>query len=202
MNIIAIIGTAGRKEDAKKLNAEKFQQMRTTTLQLLGELDIANSIVISGGAAWADRLAVNLFVHGEIVKLRLYLPCAFDKENRKFVDDGTIDWQKNPGGTSNYYHRQFSDKIEVDTLGQIADAIDEGAELVEGGGLFDRNGRIAKSATHIIGLTFGAKEQLKNGGTADTMQTYLKQRIKMGLEDNSYHIDLNTMKVHKGAKVE
>lgn len=201
MNIIAIIGTAGRKEDAKKLNAEKFQQMKAVTLQLLNELDVANSIVISGGAAWADHLAVNLFLHGEAVKLRLYLPCGFDKETRKFVDDGSIDWQKNPGGTSNYYHQQFSNKLGIDTLGQIADAIDEGAEIVSGGGLFDRNGRIAKNATHIIGLTFGAKERLKDGGTADTMQTYLKQRAKMDLEDNSYHIDLNTMKVHKGAKI-
>lgn len=200
MNIIGIIGTAGRGPDGAKLNRAVYDKMYAIAEKFV--LGIGQpSMVISGGAAWADHLAISLFLNGKTLKLRLYLPCEFDVQNNQFVDDGTVDWRTNPGGTSNYYHRLFSDKLERSTLEDISKAIDMGADIVAGGGMFDRNKKVAKEATHMISFTFGDKEVLKEGGTAFTMKAYLDQRFKFKQPDNSYHVDLNTMTLHKGAKV-
>lgn len=199
MNVIAIIGTAGRVADGRKLTSEIYKQMLSIADNLVQESN--PSIVISGGAAWSDHLAVSLFLNGRLSKLRLYLPCKFDKDNKQFEDDGSVDYKTNPGGTSNYYHKLFSEKIGKGSLDEIALAIDTGADVIVGNGMFDRNARLAKEATHIIAFTYGNKEVLKDGGTAYTMQSYLRQRIKFNQPDNSYHVDLNTMTLYKNAKV-
>jgi hypothetical protein len=200
MNIVAIIGTAGRGNDAKKLNETVYHEMLSIAEQLLRKVEQPYT-VISGGAAWADHVAVSLFLQGKVLKLRLYLPCEFDLVKRRFVDDGTIDWKVNPGGTANHYHDLFSNKLSKDTLGEIGNAIEDGAEVIAGGGMLGRNVKVARDATHVISFTFGDKEFLKDGGTANTMATYLKERKNANLLDNSYHVDLNTMRIYKGARV-
>jgi hypothetical protein len=204
LNTIAIIGTAGRYEDGKRLTATSYSHMTDIARRFVlgvAEKEGGNNMLISGGAAWADHLAVALFLAGHAPALRLYLPCEFNLEERRFKDNGDIDWKTNPGGTCNYYHKLFSDVLGRDTLAEICDAIDTGADIVAGSGMFDRNGRIAKNSTHAIAFTFGNKEYLKDGGTAQTMGVYLKQRKTMNLQDNSYHVDLRNMQVYKGAKV-
>jgi hypothetical protein len=194
---LAIIGTAGRGSDGAKLNASVYEKMLFVATKFV----IGSTFeVVSGGAAWADHLAVSVFLQGYVSKLTLYLPCSFDLANREFEDRGGIDWKTNPGGTSNYYHQLFSDKIGRDSLLEIGDAIVNGATEMTGEGFFDRNAAVAKSATHVLAFTFGNKEQLKDGGTAQTMRTYQLNRKKLGLIDNSFHCDLNTMILYKGAK--
>lgn len=202
MTTIAIIGTAGRKDDKKRLTAKTYADMTVAVEKIITENITGPTHLISGGAAWADHLAVTLFLRGLCQELSLYLPVEFGTMGKKqFKDTGVIDWRTNPGGTSNFYHKEFSSVIGRDTLVEIADAIDEGAKIVEGGGFFGRNILVAKNSEHIISLTFGAKEVLKDGGTANTMEAYLKYREQNRLPDNSWHVDLNTMKIHKGAKV-
>lgn len=203
MSTIAIIGTAGRGADGKKLSLAIYEKMLVVAQTLIQNYEVFGKFptIISGGAAWSDHLAVSLFLEGIALKLKLYLPCKFDKKKKQYHDTGVIDWKTNPGGTSNYYHKLFSDKIGRDSLEELANAIEMGAEVVIGGGMFDRNALVAKEATHVISFTFGDKEVLADGGTANTMLAYLKNREAAGLSNGSYHVDLNTMKVHGGAKV-
>jgi hypothetical protein len=200
---IAVIGTAGRYEDGDKLSIQKYEEMNSIVEKLAAKLQKeSNSVVlVSGGAAWADHVAVNVFNKGLASKLRLHLPCAFDASVPEFEDAGVEDWMTNPGRISNLYHRKFSQKIGQDSLKQISDAIDLGAEIVIGGGFHERNTRIAKDATHLIAFTFGSGDTLKDGGTADTLGKYLKLRKKFNQPNDSFHVDLNIMKIHKEAKV-
>ena len=115
MNTIAIIGTAGRGADLNRLTSDIFLRMYNTTQKIIEEIvptkDVCDFKLVSGGAAWADHLAVTIFLAGTAPKLCLYLPCEFDMANCCFVDDGTIDWRTNPGGTANCYHKKFSDRF-------------------------------------------------------------------------------------------
>lgn len=162
---IAIIGTAGRKEDAPKLNVQVYKQMYDSLVRELQQLepDTNKRHVVSGGSAWADHLAVAAFMDGHAKYLTLHLP-----------DPSTKGWQ-----TLQYYHRLFCEKLGVDknlSLSQIEYAIAQGAEvhyyhgndLNEYASLFERNSAIAQEAQDLVAFTFGQKNQPKPDGTKDT----------------------------------
>ncbi len=191
---VGIIGTAGRKEDADKLapnGLEMFQMMCETADSIIMDmlkLRHADTHLISGGAAWADAVAPRLFKEGCCGALTLALPCEFDLKKHRFVDDGSVDWRKNPGGTSNYYHRLFREKTSINGLEEIAGAIEHNATVIVGKGLFDRNNIVAQ-ADAMIAFTFGRGVELKDGGTKRTMNTYLN-RFDKG-RAKAFHVDLN-----------
>ncbi|SNW61930.1 Hypothetical protein ORPV_26 [Orpheovirus IHUMI-LCC2] len=109
---IAIIGTAGRKEDGQKMSAELYEKMIYAVKYIIihhFKMDMGKVTLISGGAAWADHIAVNLYNNGYVKDLVLHLPCEWNEG--KYLDTGSRDWRVNPGKTSNYYHEQFSKKI-------------------------------------------------------------------------------------------
>ena len=171
----AIIGTAGRKTDETRLNLEMWREVykgvRTRTRMMKVE-DLA-----SGGAAWADHLAVQLFLAGEAKSLHLFLPAPF--ENGRFRDIGGFG-AENPGGTTNYYHRKFSVKLNINSLADISAAIEKGAVVtVDSGGFFGRNSLLAEATDNVLALTFGTRDYagvwvdantagLKDGGTTHT----------------------------------
>jgi hypothetical protein len=198
-NVLGIIGTAGRGLDWKKLTPTMYEQMLNITEKFIVSNNPAT--VVSGGAAWADHLAVTLYLKDVVADLTLYLPHSFDMKVHEYLDDSVIDDRYHVGRVSNWYHKRFSDKIKHDSLDEIFKAIEKGAKVEVGNGFFDRNALIAKVSTHLIAFTFGNKETLKDGGTANTMAAYLRKIQKFGLEDNSYHIDLSTMTGYKGAKI-
>jgi membrane-associated protein len=49
----------------------------------------------------------------------------------------------------------------------------------------------------LIAFTFGNEENVKPGGTANTVAKFLKKNKS----ENSWHVDLNTFKIYQGAKV-
>lgn len=187
---LAVIGTAGRKDDGPKLSHDKFIEMSgkvaTLLFKLAGQGHQVHTLV-SGGAAWADHVAVDLFLKHTADNLVLHLPAPYDFDKAQFTDTGVVDFRSNPGGTANYYHRKFL----PDSLAQLGKALQtpKCAQTVSAG-LFERNGRVAM-ADAIVALTFGSERKLKDGGTADTFRKYLQ------LHNNSnrlaFHIDLNTM---------
>jgi len=71
-------------------------------------IDRSKVILVIGGAAWADHIAVNLYNNGAYPNLELYLPCRYD--NCSYYDNGESHWSRNPGKISNYYHKLFSNK--------------------------------------------------------------------------------------------
>jgi len=195
---LAVIGTAGRKDDAARLSGTMFDKMYIKLLQVIDHIERYGpepvDTLVSGGAAYADHLAVHHFLHSRDRKLNLelHLPCRFFLVQGKFEDDGSRDWKNNPGGTLNYYHR----KMAFDSLDELTIAIDSpGCVTSCGEGLFGRNKRIAQAADAVVAFTFGQGAMLKPGGTADTMQHYMLEKLfdRRFKTYVTYHVDLNTM---------
>lgn len=67
--MLAIIGTAGRGTDAAKLSGPLYDAMYRRTLDAMKAWGVRD--LVSGGAAWADHLAVRAFLEGEAGSLRL-----------------------------------------------------------------------------------------------------------------------------------
>lgn len=192
---IAIIGTAGRGEDQHRLKPEHFEIMTTIVKGIIKSLT-DDPYVVSGGAAWADHIAVALFLQQEIKHLHLHLPAEFDLKNKQYVDTGVRDYKRNPGGTANYYMRLFrNNSYETPEL-DIYYAICHGAKVTVGNGFHDRNNQVA-DVDVVIALTFGEGSKLKDGGTADTFRKYLKRPGKK----ISFHVDLNTLEVYSPATI-
>lgn len=174
---VSIIGTAGRQADVlKKLNLKLFQKMVAAVEKCIREdfqLDLKDDVcLVSGGAAWADHIAVQLFLEEKCDNLRLYLPCPWDTLQRKFVDNGDYGkhaWRTNPGRSANDYHRKFQQKTGILSLEeiQLAKNVKDRRSIVNDTfhGFHDRNKAVAKSE-YMIALTF--TDSVSGGGTAHT----------------------------------
>ena len=200
---LAIVGTAGRKDDSKKLNSDTFKAMCLVAEGLMKQISESNypiTHLISGGAAWTDHCAVRLFLDKKVPNLRLFIPAEWD--NGHFHDNGIEkDPIKNPGGTANYYHKLFQNKTFINSLSEIQVAKAYGAELLTcRGGFHGRNAMVAKS-DFILACTFGDGPMLKDGGTADTVRKYLHRVRKEGIFDKSFHYCLTDGTIHEGCQV-
>jgi hypothetical protein len=194
---LSIIGTAGR-DSSKPLGKSHFEAMCLVASGLIDQLANSNypiTHLVSGGAAWADHVAVKLFLNKKSPNLRLYLPAAF--EGGSFHDNGSEKWNENPGRTANHYHKQFQVATHIHSLSEINIAKCEGATLIEMGGFHARNAMVAKS-DFLLAMTFGKGSQVKPGGTADTVDKYLTRVRKEGIFDKSFHYNLNDGKIYEG----
>lgn len=189
---IAVIGTAGRKEDAKKINRSLYFQALMSVGDIILSYGTDDIMLVSGAAAFADHMAVSTFEGFEGIKLRLHLPA-------KLTFTGFEELSKNPldaGRVSNYYHNMFSESCHIDSLGQLRAAIKNGAEAVVTPGFKNRNTKVAMEADVVIALTFGHNQYVKDGGTKDTCRKYLE----LG-KTQLWHIDLNTIKTWQNGTI-
>ena len=148
--------------------------------------------LVSGGAAWADHIAVELYLKGLAPNLTLYLPCSF--ENGKYKDTGVFDFKTNPGGTLNYYHSLFSKKIGRNSLDDISRAIQKGAKIEIKEGFFARNSSVAKSDC-LLAFTFGDGPDVKPGGSLDTVTKWRK--LHWSADPNrGFHVDLHSFDMY------
>lgn len=194
---VGIIGTAGRKEDRQRLTKGMYKNMLSEARWLIDSIRQGRDVyLVSGGAAWADHVAVNLFQEGFVNRLYLCLPAEWDHTVGRYVDNEEINWRLNPGGTANYYHFGFTSEVEQDSLAEIDHVLLNGAKRVVGNGFHDRNSIIAK-ADYMFAMTFGKGRILKDGGTADTMKQFLKTH------DSScgYHLDLTTFTTYQNPMI-
>jgi len=204
----AIVGTAGRGDDANRLSHKHFKAMcecARLLLRQLQETEYGIDTLVSGGAAWADHVAVKLFLNKEVPKLKLFFPCQFLGTMAGFDTNPLNDYERQKGYSTgeiaNKYHAQFSRKINCNSLDELQQAIQMGAQVVvPKGGFYGRNALIAQSDV-ILAITFGKKEWIKDGGTAHTIQTYLNRVKKYGFFDKSFHYDLNSGEIFAGARV-
>ncbi len=189
---IGIIGTAGRKEDSGKITKESYLTMCKRVHTILSSTKTTVKL-ISGGAAVADHIAVLVYLtYPDAYQLKLHLPRTFNMELGKFDEHpGKFD----VGSTANFYHQKFSNKCDMFSLEHIKQAIEKGCEVVVTEGFKQRNTKVAEDSDLLIALTYGNKNQLKDGGTCDTVQKY----HKLG-KTKSYHIDLNSMEIFTPAK--
>ncbi len=189
---IAIIGSAFRKDDSDKLNLGLYNKM--VNQAKLFCLRYKPDELISGGAAGADFVAVQLFNEKLIKALTLYLPCEFDKVRHFYEDSGDMDYILNPGGTLNYLHKKFSYKVQFNSLLEIEKALDNGTKSIVVPGFKERNTEIAKNADMVLAMTFGQKQLPKRGGTSDTVEKFFD--FKDGNYNKYYHYNLNDLKLY------
>lgn len=168
---VAIIGTAGRRGDLRNLNLNIYRKMVKKARAVITEdwkLPWNKVELVSGGAAWADHVAVTLHCMYPDSTLKLYLPCAWDFETKTFQDDGTRDWRKNPGGTSNFYHRVFSERLAgttLDTLNTVLQQSNTKHQVIPG---FKARNNGPASCDYLLAFTWGEGDVPKDGGTKDT----------------------------------
>lgn len=179
---VAIIGTAGRKQNPTPDWGYAESQVDKALDQLTakyGELTL-----VSGGAAWADHLAVQQFLKRDC-KLRLFLPATF----------GTEGFDKSKAGsTAAYYHLKYWKETGVDSITELKQALaSEKCEAkcypgVSLASFFDRNTDVANLAEIVIAITYGSGKGVADGGTLDTVKKFLKR----GVRPHVTHIDLST----------
>lgn len=204
---IAIIGTAGRGTDAKRIDRKLYDAMYDCVVDAIDAWQIPAAV--SGGAAVADHLAVRAFLDGRVSDLMLYFPAHF--KNGAFVPNPAVKF--NPGQTANRYHRAFSEACGIDSLAEIDEALRRGAsfEVIEG--FKKRNLDVAARCTHMVALTFGGGAShgdndkpwvdflpedegftsssaagLKDGGTAHTWGEAWKPKMKR-------HVNLSVLSI-------
>ena len=190
---LAIIGTAGRGFDGTKVTPNFYNQLKEVIFSFISKHSITS--LISGGAAVSDHLAVVLYNTDVVKDLTLALPCEFNMDKGKFADNGSRDIRGNHGGTANYYHKIFSEKVGIDSLQEVEDSIIKGAEVIVKNGFFARNEVVADLSSILIAFTYGDRELVKDGGTSHTTGLFIEKNGN----DNAYHCDLNTMEVFKNA---
>lgn len=202
MPTFGIIGTAGRQEDKSKLGSAMYSQMRDVATCMISEIQESYGVdtLVSGGAAWADHIAVLLYLEGIVPNLILFLPCEFT--GNRFHDNGIQSYKgENPGKTLNHYHLTFSQNTGLDSFAQLRKAKEKGASFRISTNFWARNGLIAKYSDILLAFTFGEKHWLKDGGTSHTMNAYLNKIKREGLLDKSFHYCLSDMTLYFPAKV-
>lgn len=178
---IAVIGSAGRGDDARKFCPGLFEEMvkrvSRTIKQLSGTIKPLRQKIrlVSGGAAWADHVAVALFLEGAVDELHLHFPTDFGRSKTP-VGVGV-------GPYVNQLHRAFAEVSGVDSLGDIGRAIKmPGCKHFARDGFFARNTKIAQSADCVIALTWSKDNKPPPGGTSDTWhKSQSKHKIHISL---------------------
>lgn len=175
---VSIIGTAGRYyEDRKGLTKELFQAMIEKADSIIKErwgLDPQKIVLISGGAAWSDHVAVHMYLYKDYPKLRLHLPCIWDSKN--------LCYNEKQGKTANQYHHYFSKSIGVNTLEEIELAKKQGAELRVHNGFFSRNTYVAQTK-YMIAFSWATDSTKITGGTKNTWNKCKGRRIHINLSN-------------------
>jgi DNA helicase-2/ATP-dependent DNA helicase PcrA len=160
---LAIIGTAGRDKD-KPMTAALWDSMILDAGKRVRPTDT----LVSGGAAWADHVAVKLFLSGAAKSLVLHLPA-------KIVDGKFMGAERNSAGSAaNYYHGLFKRITGVDGLREIETAIARGAQVTFEpdapgyGAMYARNKKVAEGSDAVLAYTFGDGDVPTDGGTKNT----------------------------------
>ena len=173
---LAIIGTAGRDKD-KPMTRQLWERMVADAKTRVRKEDT----LVSGGAAWADHLAVRLYLDGDAGQLIVHLPAPLAAG--KFAGPAA----ESAGSAANYYHARFKKATGVDGLAELQQAIDRGASSTEQpaavgyGAMFARNALVAKAASAVIAYTFGDGDVPADGGTKDTWEQIRGERVHVPL---------------------
>ncbi len=195
--VLGIIGTAGRDNNSK-LTADLFLMVYSILRGRIVKKKITK--LVSGGAAGIDHICVKLALELEQVEeVTLHLPADWVPGFNNF--EITTDSPFDPAKIANFYHRKFSAIMGYDTLKELGSLLmEDKTKFFVTPGFKERNTKVAQQADILVACTFGKKNLLKDGGTADTMRKYLAFRAENHLPDYSYHLDLNDLRLYFPAK--
>ena len=208
---VSIIGTAGGKETGV-LTPKLFDQMVDRARFIITKdwgLDPENVILVSGGAAWSDHVAVELYLQGashpnvsvsnanppkdsdvvlsDPIKpirwrgLQICFPCPWLLDRVAHLDNGQSGWMANPGRLANKLHTTFASQMGRSTQADFFAAQSLGAILSDRSGFHARNAVVAESQ-YLIAFTFGPNMEEYRGGTAHTWNLSQGQKRHVSLE--------------------
>lgn len=180
MKNIAIIGTAGRDRRPELTKKLWWEMLKDASSWFTHPNQYK---LVSGGAAWADHLAVELYLLSpEIFHLELFLPAPLN-------EDGIFEGGRATAGSiSNWYHEMFSDVVKFDSRKRILMARDWGAKIHQGEvgpptRFFERNADVAKAATDgVLAYTWGEGKEPADGGTKHTWGLCSGRKIHVPLD--------------------
>jgi hypothetical protein len=213
----ALIGTAGRKDDAPLMSKELFYKALDAVKELAKEYNIMSWT--SGGAAWMDHLMIELILNAERTEVEtadgvkfmytpnaahIHLPCRIDSKtlfNARYPDGKYWYCKAWEARTANYYHEIFSKQVYGNPkrsrqmiLEAVALGLDDYSGRIvtcsSGGGFSGRNGEIANDADDgVIALTFSETGAPKDGGTMNTW----RENFRIHPSAKRRHIDLGSL---------
>lgn len=161
--VIAVIGTAGRDKNIPMTPAH-WEFMTSTLAEELQPDDI----LVSGGAAWADHVAIWAFGTELVKELHLHLPAPFN--GYEFAGE-----YGSSGAACNWYHKQFSQIMGFDSIDHIRQALNfknvthTTQRAAKGyAAMAARNKLVAAECTHMVAFTFGEGDVPADGGTKMT----------------------------------
>jgi len=163
---LAVVGTSGRNpKDAEKLELKHLQWMKDNVriyIQTVINVETKDIILVSGGSAWADHVAIQLFREGGFGGLELYLPSEFNTKAHKYKNT-------HEGRTLNKLHEHCQNKTGLPIFEELTsvNSRKKGVKITIQRGFKPRNTLVARGCDHIIAFTFG-KDIPEGGGTADT----------------------------------
>ena len=161
---IAIVGFAGGHlpADAPVLTGAHFRVMVQRAEQIIGEL-VGSSWdaveFVSGGAAWADHVAIRMHLDRPETKLTVWAPC-FMRQDGRFLE------KNNVGRLANRLHHQFSQATGMDSfadLSRVRNSVD-----MRCSGFHQRNERIADGCDYMIAFSWASGAEPTEGGTRHT----------------------------------
>lgn len=177
---LAIIGTAGR-DKTRVMDIALWEAMLSDAKKRVKPTDT----LVSGGAAWADHLAVAIFNAGLVSGLKLHLPAPLN-------ETGFTGPDQSAASAANYYHQRFMEQTGVDGLHEIHEAIKNGAQVTfeppaSGyAAMFARNKKVASASDAVLAYTFGEGPEPEDGGTKNTWEQVRGQRVHVSLGDLSH----------------
>jgi hypothetical protein len=186
---LAVIGSAARDE-AEPVSLALYDKMFERLAWYVERWGITHAV--SGGAAFADHLAVRAYLSGLVKDLTLYLPAYF--QNGAYLPNPRI--QFNPGKTSNNFHDRFSKKTGVQSLAEIAMAIEKGANIHVIEGFHNRNCEVASHCDYLLAFTFGSRTVTEIKGDDPAFNDHRKAGLKDGGTEHTFK---ETWNVHAKA---
>ena len=179
---LAIIGTAGRFPQLRARLTDGHMAWMCETIESYIELVLglnpSSIILVSGGSAWADHTAIQLFnSSSKYAGLQLYLPSMFNQGNKCFGTDQS-------GARLNELHTYCSTSLGTNTLHEIAEALTTSAKVQVIPGFLPRNRAIASNCDHMLAFTFDS-DCPRSGGTSHTwnLTTVPKTHFNLSLAE-------------------
>lgn len=198
MTNLGIIGTALRGRDTEfdsLCTKETYSKMLNKAREVFKELDV--DTLVSGGAAFSDHIAVDLFydylgksIRKDKLKLFIYYPTKF------------LDLTSKIGKTLLYYHKYFSELVYSDENSSIKDIsylvntypkqvyLHEESISNSYTGFFARNKKIALTSNYLLVFSyFDEHGNCLTKGTASTIKYFLSNNT----EDNIIKVDIREL---------
>lgn len=176
---VAIVGFAGGhvpEQCRRYLNALLFAQMVARAEEIITRdwgLQWTRVHLISGGAAWADHVAVALFLAHPDATLTVHAPAQWDATTGRFLDNGRgADWKTNPAHLTNALHERFAAKTGRQAFLELRDAHSLGASInaTDKAGFHARNNAIAAQADRMMAFSWSDGAEPTDGGTRYTWE--------------------------------